>query len=277
VLGALLREHRAKHGDDSGKGERADYLARTIARARGEQPPSPAAPARDAESGGTALVEVRNEDGHAERVDARKFAREKLWLPTLDAVIQYGTEEPIYYLALSDGRRIKVGTIAVLRRSAHATLDAIAVALGDAPPTMSAPKWHPIFRALLALRVIEDVGGTPAMETRGWIASFLDGTLKSNSVDLGTDEGSTAAATSDYEAFTSTEGELFLRAEALDKYLRKILKISRGEVSAAALRARLRLVGFDYTRVYSPRVDGERQERRYWRSPPGFDCKTGDE
>jgi hypothetical protein len=219
-------------------------------------------------------ITVKDDDGNDIEVVALDFARIRLWLPTLERLIQYGLEEPIYYLELTDRRRIKVGTVTQLRRTPDATLDAIAVEMGDAP-TIPLKKWHPIFRALLAIRKIEDTGTTPGQETAGWIASFLEESLRPGAFDLSVQADSTDAATNDHHAFTDTEGHLHLRVEELDRYIRTVLRVSRGEVSKGALCARLRGLGFKYTNVYPPRDEaGNRPERRYWRSPAGFNPKA---
>jgi hypothetical protein len=219
-------------------------------------------------------ITLKDEQGNDIEVNARDFARIRLWLPTLEYTIQYGLEEPVFYLELEDGRRIEVGTIEKLRRSPHSTLDAIAIEIGDAPAI--APKnWHPIFRALLAIRKIEDTGTTPGQETRGWIAGFLSESLTSGEIDLDTEAGKTDAATGSHEAFCDKDDHLYIRAEGLDKYIRTVLRVSRGDISKTALCARLRGLGFEYANVY-PARDKHRQrpERRYWQSPARFNPKA---
>jgi hypothetical protein len=219
----------------------------------------------------TKTITVKDEHSNDIEVNALDFARIRLWLPTLTRVIQYGTAKPIFYLELTDGRRIEVGEIDKLRRSSNATLDAIAVEVGDTPPPMSPAKWHPIARALLAIRVVEDTGTTPSQETRGWIAGFLAESL-SGTLNLDDKDDALSATTGSYEAFTSKDEHLYLRAEALDKYIRTTLRVSRGEVSKGALCARLRGLGFEYATVSDK--EKQRHQRRYWRSPAGFNPKA---
>jgi hypothetical protein len=209
-----------------------------------------------------------------QEVDPLEHARARLALPSLQRVLQRGTQDAVFDLELEDGRLIPVGTMKDLRLDPDKVTNLIAEFLPPdepPPPRYTREKWDPIFRCLHALKEVRESETTPDDVTHGWLVRYMN--ERKTERDLSDPEQlqevvkGSAITAGGVDPFYY-EGRLYIYLNDFEVYVRSQL---RRNVTARDLSARLERLGFEAHTLRDPgHLDGEEARRRYKRSAAGF-------
>lgn len=255
-IAALLVVHRRKHYPESLKKvtERLDYVARTIATARGDTNYDTSIrslngaldESTEPERAPEGAAPINTRQGTLDRLSCVFGVQVSRW-------IQYGDENAMYYLELSDGRRIRVGgagavitSDAVMRRVIY---EATRVVMKKVKPQA----WQGVTEALASIVEIEQQEEAGHIEG---VRSLLETYLQRREVYH---EDCRAIAVAGKMPFTDA-GFVHLNMEDFRSWCGIVTrdKLSRSEVLTA-----LQILGWESVRVHArpaPRA-------RYWRTP----------
>lgn len=184
----------------------------------------------------------------------RAFAR-LLGLPAIDKLTQRGRdpETARFTLHLADGRKVRIGTVRVLRSQTELA-SALAVAIDCYPEPVRREDWQHAVAVLLThgKEVDETPGETFADAVREWASSY--------SARATTDRDGAAPRG---EPFTDNE-TLHITASGLARYVRREYS---EHIKLPELRAALADLGARRTNVSYDRSNGRRSSTSYYALP----------
>ena len=257
-IASLIRMHRKQYG--SLKGERDDYVSRTVRRARGDVRRVAAELAVD-----TALEDLQDA---ASDPDADESTTVELFnivigsgvsdAPRFVRLEQIGADRSCtLVLVMVDGSEVTIGTMQSLLRQElfRAT---IAASTGHLMTVVKATRWDPAVRALLRTRVVHEASDESAAGAlRSVIAEYASRRME----DADTDEERSAAM--DAGAPFMSGGKLYVHAASLATHMRRQAG-KEGTVSDNEVRALLRTSGWERVTLNYYAPDGERTTKSYY-------------
>lgn len=249
----LLSHHRTIHGSD--KGNRPDYIARTIARARDKAHKEDLRRHAEAERD-DAVEDLVNIAAGIEEADAPitvSLFSKVVGGPQVKELIQDSRDPDMarFRLALADGREIPIGPINNLTNQGRFR-ERLAVATQHLAPAVKQQKWDEVVRALLATaRVNESVDDDRSHHALDWVESYIDRRLS-------TDKNAACQAK---DPWTDDHGVVYVALSQLHSYVRKIRGVSIDEPD---LKQYLEAAGFDRKTINYVKDTGQKSTRSYY-------------
>ncbi len=253
-VGALIREHRDKwgEGEEATKGQRTDYLERTIMKARTAM--------RREEREQMIERELENlgdmgESGEEVKPDAAFSAWNTVLgggqngAPVVKEFVQYGRDpdDARFVFVLDDGEELNIGPYSNLREPRK--LDArIAPTTGFVMEQLrDSQAWRNGLRTLMKCRDLREEPEDPILD---WVRKYLEESLAGQTKDEAAPEG---------EPYRDN-GCVYLRATGLAHYLRTVQRERKG---AADMPPLLKKAGFAQENVHHEK-NGKRTTSAYW-------------
>jgi hypothetical protein len=254
-IAALITYHRQKHnGDQDAKATRADYLQKTIAKARTGQQREERVELQ--EQALDDLAAIGESDGQADPDSVFSLFNGVLGAgisgaPVIKELVQYSDDpdQARYVFVLADGHEINVGAYENLRQPRR--LDGrIGPATGFVMETIKDNDvWRAAIRALLKVRTLREEPEEPVIE---WVQRYAEDNLSN-------DREQAAKGGHPFEE----DGKVYVKTEGLAWFVRTVLR-ERTISTAADLRPLLRRAGFDQQRVHYHKESGKRSTANYW-------------
>ena len=228
--------HRRKYNDTSGKAQRKDYLARTIAKARSEQSKKQRAGQRD--DALERLEEVADSQVDPDPDLTCAAFSEAVGYP-IKEIVQDGRDPRTvrYNVVLANGETVPIGSGAdLLRQDKFA--EAMMAITGHVMEPVKREKWRKAVAALMRVRTVrESEDDTPGGTVIEWLRRYLS--ERAPRVELDVDEAAEAAH--HREPF-KRDGQIHVVAASFGTFVRTAM---RQNVSDADLKAMLRDAGFE--------------------------------
>lgn len=260
-----IRWQRAKYDPESGKGDRVDYLQKTIARARRgtrvEQQRLEAEAERNEAIEQLGVIADQAGDGEVEPSLIIGLFQRIYGGPQIKQLIQDGAdyETGRLKLMLADGRDVPLGPMRGLLDQKEFTARFAAVTQYIPSKEIRATKdqpvgWQQLIAGLMkAAEVIEETEDTRVRLITGWVQLYI-APHRGNERDLACEQA---------DPFIEN-GDVHVCLPSLHQWLRK----AQGERrDRADLRQLLKDGGFTHGRVNYRRSDGVRSKRDYWHAP----------
>ena len=253
-VAALITHHRRKLNPDDEKATRADYLQKTVARARTDKRKQE----RD-ELRADALGELASMSDNGTPPDPDKvfglfngiIAGGQAGAPVIRELVQYSADpdQARYVFVLDDGTEVNVGEYANLREPRK--LDRrVGPATGFVMEAIKdGDDWRDALRTILKVRHLKEEPEPPVLE---WVKRYIED-------NLGADRDEAVKLGNPFEH----DGRIHVRAENLSWFVRTVLRERTG-ATAADLRPALQLAGFEQTTVGYRRESGGRGRANYW-------------
>lgn len=256
-VAALITEHRQKYnGDGDPKATRADYLERTVARARQNEKSAEQAEHREA-----ALDEMadmaESPNGVIDTSRAISLFNEIIGggregAPVIKELVQYGTDpdDARFVFVLADGREVNVGPYANLRQTRRLD-ERIGPSTGFVMNKIKEnERWISALTALLRCAQIREEGED---KTKEWVKRYTDDRLVAT-------RGEAAREGEPFEE----DGFVHVKAAQLARYVRSVM---RERVGQADLAPMLRKAGFEQETIHYDTKQGGRSTASYWKIP----------
>lgn len=188
----LIVAHRRRWEPEKlDKAMRLDYVAATIARARGDSSRDsalralagePGVPVEDAvEAAAATVTAVKRAEAAKPAAVEPKLKRERL-LAMLSAVfglnvegwLQFGLERPIFTLVHDGGKRLRIGSVSAVVRDDGAFREAVYLSTGHVVPPVGKKRWPTVLEALAAIRDLDEAeDATTLIAVRGIVEAYL--------------------------------------------------------------------------------------------------------
>jgi hypothetical protein len=268
-IGGLIREHRKARGDadDIAKGERDDYIARTIAKARDGESESPEMPVNDDQE------QDEKQTPDRKLAIANKLANLARGTKIAHVIERGEGNDTQYDIHLENGECVSVTEAQLYdprvleRRFRRAS--------GRPMDWLSPKEWKPAADAIGNAAKSDGVTDGEREETLEWLASFIaarstDGHTVAV-IDLDNAE-TLYTAIRTRAMFRGSDGRLYMRSPAL---LDHVVQALKQRTTTPAIRQRLGRLGFTKPNnsegKLTARHDGESATGRYLASPVGFE------
>ncbi len=264
-IAEAIRWQRMTHDRESGKGDRPDYLQKTIARARNgskiRQQEAEAEAERNEAIEQLGVIADRAEAGEVEPPMIIGLFQRVYGGPQIKQLIQDGAdyESGRLKLVLADGRDVPLGPMRGLLNQDEFTARFAAVTQYMPSKPVRASKdqpvgWQQLVAALLkAAEVIEETEDTRVALVTGWVRTYIE-PHRANEKDLACEQA---------DPFIE-DGEIHVCLPSFHLWLRRAPGERRDR---ADLRQLLKDAGFAHASLNYRKSDGSRQKRNYWRAP----------
>lgn len=260
-IAECLRQHRKRFYPNTDKGDRVDYLKRTIGKARGGEKHEAAQREQEFERL-DAIVELVQTEGDDTATVARKLslATKIIGGPEIKELVQEGQDpdNSRFIIVLADGREVPLGSVAGLT-SQERFRNSFCVVTGHLPRRVKAsspgdPSWDDVVRSLFKAVVVnhaaEHSRGSRALS---WVERFCDRRVSK-------DQHAACEALDPFEK----EGMVYVPLAPLRTWLNKV----QGErIEPIDLILFLKAAGFEQVVVAYNRSEGGRSSRSYYRAP----------
>lgn len=256
-IAATIREWRRKHSEDLGKTYRRKYVQDTIGKARAAHESEVAA------AGLEHLPDPDPEDPHdPQRTTILDFLSRTLGV-AITRWVQHGEEVGDYYLHLTTGEVVRIGSIADVKRSCGERFcERVTDVAHVVPRVFKKTTWQVIVAKLTAIvEVVSSEEDTPVGRVRGWVTAYVK--------NAGTDVNQALEF-----------GRPVWRADVIHvpaDNLCQFVNDSRTGVRLTPwqLRAELRQAGFEPTSV-GPTGKARLKSRKLWRDNDGIVTPNGE-
>ena len=253
-----LRLHRREHGDTSGKGDRADYLALTISKARA----GVRRETRELEREQAVNEMIRYAEAHDDgepREEPRKVTAtfsKAVGGPKIKELVQEGRDPSSarFVLVLEDGREVALGAMRELARQ-QTFRENFAVVTQFYPVEVTRKKWDEVVRGLLTAAEVHEVQEVSYSEMiRGHLEKYLERRMSADR------DGACRAS----DPFRDDE-YVYVHAGSFLTWLRQI---ARERIDKADLLIGFKQLGMERKSMNYTKADGRNAQRSYYRIAP---------